>query len=485
MDYNRCLAAPKTTIKRCRNYSQQWNKAAPCSIHNKKESIGPGNIVGNIEQGKRNETFIMQHYNGSIYTFGENINDIKSFTKPIFLWKIMNRQIANTSSNSDRKNLENQAKLIRCGSQNKIIEAFLKTGCFENKESVINFFQKKSKKFKKKNLEKARHFLGVIYYFKRKINFLKTVQLNIKIKLAYEKHTDTIIRIQKWFKYKRWLKKLPVKPLMMRKQFIPNTNKIITLQRYIRKYIKTKVKYSHNCPYSLEDYVNIPKKHRIVYKHKEGKNNHWRYYDILWMHNDFLTQTSSKRYVIEPVTKAEFSNEFVETVAKKAWFLTRKNGEYLNNERNLPYRIDEDWSDRFRRRSLYRFSLMMLDLCDELGLEIDNINNINNWRKPYFKLKYQMFYLEVMPTLRNIAMGINFNNLEDIIYYVTRDILRMDIVFTDTDMSDEIAGDAIYGILRIILMAKRFCSSYPDEDLNNYDMIKSVIKENFQERLMV
>ena len=117
---------------------------------------------------------------------------------------------------------------------------------------------------------------------------------------------------------------------------------------------------------------------------------------------------------------------------------------------------------------------MLLDLCGELDLEVCNINN---WRKPYFKLKYQMFYLEVMPTLRNIAMGINFHNLEDTIYYVTRDMFRTDIIFTDTDMSDEIAGDAIYGILRIVLMAKR-------GNIDSYGIVKSVIKEHFQTRLM-
>jgi len=169
------------------------------------------------------------------------------------------------------------------------------------------FSKKKNKKFEKKILEKARHFLGVIYYFKRKKNFLKKIQLNIRIKLAYGKHTDIIVRIQKWIRHCIWFNKLPVKPKLMRKYYIPNTDKIITLQYYIRKFIKTKVKHSHGCPYSLDDYWEIPKYHRIVYKHKEGNNFHWRYYNILWLHNDFLEQTTAKRYVVEPVTKIEFS----------------------------------------------------------------------------------------------------------------------------------------------------------------------------------
>lgn len=456
MDFNRCLASPKTSIKRCRNYSGWLEKSGFCSVHEKKE-----------------KTFKIQHYNGSIYTFKENTNKIISFTPPIYLWKIMNRQLSKQISKSERKILEEQSKLIRCGSQNKVVEAFLKTKCFDTKGEVVTFFQKKKKKLKKENLEKARHFLGVIYYFKRKNIFLKKIQLNIRVKLAYEKHMDIIIKIQRWVRYRIWFKKLPVKPKSMRKYYIPNINKIIVLQRNIRKFIKTKVKHSHGCPYSLEDYWEIPKKHRIVYKHKEGNHFHWRYYNILWLHNDFMEQTMVKRYVVEPVTKIEFPVDFVENVAKKIWYLTRKENDYLNNEGGRDYDINNDWKLKFNRRSLYRFSLMLFDLCDELNLEV---KNINNWRKTYFKLKYQIFYLEAMPTLRNIAMGMRHHNLEDTIYYLTRDMFRADILFTETEMLDEIAGEAIYGILRILLMSKR--------DPLNYDLFKSVIKDYFQTRLI-
>jgi len=88
-----------------------------------------------------------------------------------------------------------------------------------------------------------------------------------------------------------------------------------------------------------------------------------------------------------------------------------------------------------------------------------------------------MFYLEVMPTLRNIAMGTRYHDLEDTIYYLTRDMFRPGIIFTDTDMSDEIAGDAVYGILRILSMSKR-------GDPVNYDLFKEVIKDHFKTRLL-
>jgi len=138
MDFSRCLATPKSSIKRCRNYSI-GGVARFCTSHNKKEA--------------KVQNFKIQHYNGSVYTFGENTNNIISFTPPVHLWKIMNRLLSNinhTISKSERKILEEQLKLIKCGSQNKIIEAFLKTGCFDTKICVITFFQKK----KIKNLKK-------------------------------------------------------------------------------------------------------------------------------------------------------------------------------------------------------------------------------------------------------------------------------------------------------------------------------------------
>ena len=118
------------------------------------------------------------------------------------------------------------------------------------------------------------------------------------MKLKYGNNINDICKIQKWYRYRKWFKSLPVNPQVMRKHFIPNTNKIILVQRKVKQYINTKVKHSHNCPYSMENYWEIPNKYRVVYKYNQGGSSHWRYYDIRWLHNDFLSQTSDKRFVI-------------------------------------------------------------------------------------------------------------------------------------------------------------------------------------------
>ena len=226
----------------------------------------------------------------------------------------------------------------------------------------------------------------------------------------------------------------------------------------------------------MERYTDIPVKYRAVYEYTEGKSKHWRYYNIKWLDADWKSQTEEKRYVTEPTIKREFPEEFVEKIARQIWYLSRKENDFglEEDESTVDYAIENDWHDRFSRRSLYRFSLMMLDLCDILDVKV---NNIRSWRAPDFKLKYQVFYLRVMPALKNIASNTHLHSLEENMYYITRDMFRNEFIFPDTDISDLLSGDAIYGIIRMLLLSKR-------QNIEVHDIIKDIIKENFQVLLM-
>lgn len=460
----KCMAVPKTTIKRCRNFSNDGNSF--CCLHGK----------------TINKNSTIQLYNGITITLGESINDIKSFTKPIYLWKQFNKDIDKIKTKGEKKIIDNQAKMIKNGSHNKIVEALIEGGGFSSEEKVISFFQNKKTlklkpKLKPSDLENARHFLGIIYYFNRNPATLLKLQIKIRMKLKYGNNINDICKIQKWYRHRKWFKSLPVNPQVMRKHFIPNTNKIILVQRKVKQYINTKVKHSHNCPYSMENYWEIPNKYRVVYKYNQGGSSHWRYYDIRWIHSDFLSQTTDKRFVIEPATRTEFPEDFVENIARKMWVLTRIENDYKMDETiNItPYHIEDDWINRFKRRSLYRFSLMVLDLCHNLDIKIENIKN---WRKANFKLKYQIFYLQVMPAIKNIASNTHIHHLEEDLFYITRDMFRPEYLFPDTDVSDELAGDAIYGILRVIISTKQI-------SLEIYGVVKDILKENIQTLLMI
>lgn len=464
MAANRCMSVPKSTIKRCRYYETSGLPGC-CFSHNK---------LTNTDKN-------IQLYNGIILTLGED-DDIKSFTNPIFLWKIFNRDINNITTKSSKKIIEDQAKMIRCGSQKKVIDALIENGLFLSEKKVLSFFQndkmlKLKPKLEQKNLESARHFLGIIYYFNRHPKTLRKLQIKIRINLKYGKNITNISKIQKWYRFRKWFKSLAVSPNLMRKYFIPNTNKIILVQRKVRQYINIKIKHSHNCPYSMEDYWDIPKKYRVVYKYYQGDHFHWRYYDIRWLHNDFLSQTSDKRFVIEPATRTEFPEEFVEEIARKIWVLTRIENDYEIDEKKNEnqYYIEDDWINRFKRRSLYRFCLMVLDMCHNLDIKIENIKNL---RKSNFKLKYQIFYLEVIaPQVMSAIKNMNMPQLEHDLYHIIIDMFKPYYLFPDSDIMDEISGDAIYGILRIILNTKQV-------GFVIYDVVKDILKENIQTLLM-
>ena len=85
MAANRCMSVPKSTIKRCRYY-ETIGLSGCCFSHNK---------LTNTDKN-------IQLYNGIILTLGED-DDIKSFTNPIFLWKIFNRDINNITTKSSKK----------------------------------------------------------------------------------------------------------------------------------------------------------------------------------------------------------------------------------------------------------------------------------------------------------------------------------------------------------------------------------------------
>jgi hypothetical protein len=83
-----------------------------------------------------------------------------------------------------------------------------------------------------------------------------------------------------------------------------------------------------------------------------------------------------------------------------------------------------------------------------------------------------------MPAIKNIASNTHIHHLEEDLFYITRDMFRPEYLFPDTDVSDELAGDAIYGILRVIISTKQI-------SLEIYGVVKDILKENIQTLLMI
>jgi hypothetical protein len=457
MEYDRCWSVSNTTIKRCRNFSKK------------------GTIFC-----KKHDTCKQQLYNGAVVEYKNNIDNIKSISNPIYQWYEFNKTYF---SSNNQKELSVQGKIIRSGNQKKVIDTLVDEKVFFSNQRAIYFFSKKAPlkrgkkivfpKLTKEQLERARHFLGVIYFFKRKEYLLRKIQVMIRVKLKYGKDVKMISKIQKYYRHKRWLSRLPVQPKVLVNHYGANVKEIISLQRKVRKHIRYKVKHSHPCPYSQEDYWDIPKKYRVFYKYKTGDITHWRYYDIRWLHIDFRYQCETKRFVVEPCTKEEFPNSFLEMIAKKIWRLTRIEKDNLLLDE---YVIEDDWRNGLRNRSFYCFMLMVLDLGFFLNIEIPNINQ---WQTEDFIYKYQMFYLQTMPAIKSIALNCNFPNIAENIYYNTRDLFTMNFIFRDSNVGDQVAAKAVGGLISLIYKSRWFI--LPIDNRNNtniHHLIMNIIKEN-------
>jgi len=303
-------------------------------------------------------------------------------------------------SYSEEYYLIKNCSLIKKGSVNNVINAIKRENIKNllSKSSIIDFFNKKYKNDVKnkdrlitRGLNDARHFIGIYLYYKNNEDELKKLQngyrnrRNIKKwNLKYQDDIKKIRTLQIYCRYKLKKKKCPISCL--KKQYYNNYRNLYVikrLQRIAKKNIKYKIDHSHGCPYTLEEYKDIPEKYRVCYKYTEGKKNHWRYYNIKWLNNDWLTQCEVKRFVLEPSTKKEFSHDFVEKVAKKMWYLSRIENDYdlLNDDNKTPYVISKDWNGFHKRRSLYSYLLLVYDTAHLVGMNINDIYNLNRRRK--------------------------------------------------------------------------------------------------------
>lgn len=449
MDYynERCYGSQKTSVKRCRNYVVNSNHL--CNIH--------------FNEVKKNKKLIL--YNGSVAEY-DSKNSLKSLTPSIKTWRDLNKKLS-----EKKNNYEKEGKITKKASYKTISEALIDTGLFTDEKNIDSFFNKQ-KKSKKELVSKMKHYYSVINYYKRNDDKLKKLQLLVRLKLRYKEDMDKIKKIQKWYRHRKWIRSLPVSPERFRKHYMKNVDKIIFLQRKIKEYIKIKIRHSYRCPYSQEEHYDIPKKYKICHKYKINNTTFWRYYDIRWLHVDFLRQSENKRFVVEPVTKEEFPEKFVKKAARQAWFLTRKTNSWAIDEekyRLIRYETKKDYDSLFKKRTLYGFTLLLYDFEDILGFKF---NNKISWRNEN-KIKYQYLYLKAMPLISSILLSIpRYHNLYNTVYSYTREILHTDAVLNPSYMVDEVAGRAIYGMYIILYCLRR--------DENTRNLISSIIKDNIQ-----
>jgi hypothetical protein len=467
---SQCVAVPKSSILRCKNKAKIAGKY--CGIH--------GN---NIHKGTK-----IYHYDGKIVEYQNNNLD-----SPIIIKDSINIYLKLNEVYFKSKKIDKYFRIIKSGISSDIINSLLENNYFNNIEELLTFFDIQRRSLLKGNvLRKARIFFGICLYFdKFCIDKLINLQANIrgfldrknhhinykiiKIRVKYNNNTDKILKIQKWWRYWSYLKKLPVKSKDML-HYQRNIDKIILLQRVIKNFIDYKVKRSHNCPYSGEDYWKINKNRKIVYIYLTNNNTkHWRYYDLEWLHEDFLHQSKEKRFLVEATTKEEYPDDFVLDVAKKAWHMTRIENNFLEKKENeeKKYNFCRDWEDLFSRRSLYCFTLMLYDVANMLDINY-NILEPEKWRHNDMRAKYQIFFLNNANALSDIAKAYKQYNLEDNIYHITKDILAVNMIILQEENMDIISSTFIFNIYIFFNMSKNILST-------GRSIFRSILKSGFEE----
>ena len=283
-----------------------------------------------------------------------------------------------------------------------------------------------------------------------------------------------LIKIQKWYKNISFLKKLKnlVNVVKIYRKYI---NKIIFIQYFYRNYSKKNRKYP--CPYSLDEYYEIPKEYRIVHRYCkkkiiDGKYSyniyHNRYYNILWLHKDFVTQCTYKRFVVEPIIKTIFCKNFVIETALQSWKLIRNNNIFLDKNESLlsTYNIYNDWGTEMKRRSLYGFTLMVLDLFNLLEISYNSIY-INQKYKYIFGLlksekyisKYHHFFVNILYYLKNITSQIGINEGYDISKRYKHYVFSDKSIFHERSLLPDIyTGKVIYDLITILFKIKQSLS---------------------------
>ena len=131
--------------------------------------------------------------------------------------------------------------------------------------------------------------------------------------------------------------------------------------------------------------------------------------------------------------------------------MRRKRKRRKKNARSIIF--IRDWNDSFPRRSLFCFSLMLFDIADSFGIDLKKINSIQ-WRKPEMRYHYQHFYLRTTPLLFNMAKNSGLYQLENEIFYRTREIISPQMLFPEEDNMDILAGDAIFAIHIFMIRSK-------------------------------
>lgn len=459
----KCSAKPSTSITKCnkRLYSLQHMKD-----EEKCETTNYNLCKTHYKILQKNGS--IQRWNGSIMSIDKKTNDIL-LTNNIELYRRL-YLLSFDKYIFCKYKMDEELRIISNGSMANIIERLYKIKAFSSKQEIYNFFRYVPKR---ELIQKLRFFYGIYYYYSINTEKIIFLQKTIRQKIYFLKHKRSIITVQRFVRHKQWLQSLIVNPKRMRNVFMKNVNKIIKIQKVARKYISTMV--SHSCPYTLDNFTDIPDKYRVYYKEKVNNTTHYFFFNVKWLHVDWIQQISVKTFIINPLTKKEFPLHFIEDISKKTWKLTRIEKDYcIDDECSYNthgiYNIYDDWLVEFKRRSFYSYCMMVLDICFYLDIEIENINTFyQNITDMYF---FEFFH-NTIPILNDLLRNTPYINLYEKIHKFS--IYIKNFLYTS---DPNILKYFHYYIVKVLKV------SYDNIEEDIYHYIKSIMRHSFKKYII-
>ena len=214
----------------------------------------------NNKRKKNNYLFLDNYvleYTGDFIYFDKkgNIKEVKKSSDYVLNKKI-NDLYYSEIDKKKKKHILTLCKIIKKKQYSKILHSLDELGYVHDE----------------KNQHELENMCGAIRYLKLFMFFFynKNILFKVQNKLYYKiiNKRKNITKIQKWYRNISFLKKL--KNLVdVIKKYKKYTSEIIFIQYFYRKYNKINRKYP--CPYSLEEYYEISKEHRIVYRYCKKK----------------------------------------------------------------------------------------------------------------------------------------------------------------------------------------------------------------------
>jgi hypothetical protein len=163
----------------------------------------------------------------------------------------------------------------------------------------------------------------------------------------------------------------------------------------------------------------------------------------------------------EPGTHGEFTPEFVMYASECIWKMTRRDNQFLRDQEedeegeSETYQYDRDYKDIFSLRSVFGYSMAMLDVLWKIGYfeSMDKVC-VPNWLFPRIRSSIQQLFMNIVLPLYQISRDSGEYEIDHYIFYVTQRFLTNRLVL-EMNNEDEISAICAGMLVNVLAECER------------------------------